>query len=56
MVRRHSRVAARMRAIAAIFNVFFAAAIHAVLVRFSEDPGILKDFTWMAGCGETLSH
>ena len=25
------------------FNVFFAAAIHAVLVRFSEGPDILKD-------------
>ena len=25
------------------FNVFFAAAIHAVLVRFSEDPDILRD-------------
>ena len=24
-------------------NVFFASAIHAVLVRFSEDPNILKD-------------
>ena len=24
-------------------NVFFAAAIHAVLVRFSEDPDILRD-------------
>ena len=26
-----------------LFNVFFAVAIHAVLVRFSEDPGILRD-------------
>ena len=26
-----------------LFNVFFAAAIHAVLVRFSEDPDILRD-------------
>ena len=26
-----------------IFNVFFAAAIHAVMVRFSEDPDILRD-------------
>ena len=26
-----------------LFNVFFAAAIHAVLVRFSEDPDILND-------------
>ena len=26
-----------------LFNVFFATAIHAVLIRFSEDPGILKD-------------
>ena len=25
-----------------IFNVVFVAAIHAVLVRFSEDPGILR--------------
>ena len=25
------------------FNVFFAAAIHAVLVRFSDDPDILWD-------------
>ena len=26
-----------------LFNVVFAAAIHAVLARFSEDPDILKD-------------
>ena len=26
-----------------LFNVFFAAAIHAVLVRFSEDPDIVRD-------------
>ena len=26
-----------------LFNVFFAAVIHAMLVRFSEDPGILRD-------------
>ena len=26
-----------------LFSVFFAAAIHAALVRFSEDPDILKD-------------
>ena len=26
-----------------LFNVLFATAIHAVLIRFSEDPGILKD-------------
>ena len=26
-----------------LFNVFFAAAIHAVLVRFSDDPDILWD-------------
>ena len=26
-----------------LFNVFFAAAMHAVLVRFSEDPDILRD-------------
>ena len=26
-----------------LFNVFFAAAIHAVLVRFSEDSDILRD-------------
>ena len=25
------------------FNVFFAAAVNAVLVRFSEDPDILRD-------------
>ena len=26
-----------------LFNVFFAAATHAVLIRFSEDPHILRD-------------
>ena len=26
-----------------LFDAFFAAAIHAVLVRFSEDPDILRD-------------
>ena len=26
-----------------LFNVFFASAMHAVLVRFSEDPDILRD-------------
>ena len=26
-----------------LFNVFFAAVIHAVLKRFSEDPDILRD-------------
>ena len=26
-----------------LFNVFFATSIHAVLVRFSEDPDILRD-------------
>ena len=26
-----------------LFNVFFAAVIHAVLIRFSEDPDILRD-------------
>ena len=26
-----------------LFNIFFAAAIHDVLVRFSEDPDILRD-------------
>ena len=26
-----------------LFNVFFDAAIHAVLIRFGEDPDILKD-------------
>lgn len=28
------------------FNVCFAAAIHAVLVRSSEDPVILRDFVY----------
>ena len=28
-----------------IFDVFFAVAIHAVLVRSSEDPDILRDLT-----------
>lgn len=27
-----------------LFNVSFAAAVHAVLVRSSEDPDILRDF------------
>ena len=26
-----------------LFNVFFAAAVHAVLVRFSEDSDIMRD-------------
>ena len=26
-----------------LFNVFFAEAIHVVLVRFGEDPDILRD-------------
>ena len=26
-----------------LFNIFFAAVIHAVLVRFREDPEILRD-------------
>ena len=26
-----------------LFDIFLASAIHAVLVRFSEDPGILRD-------------
>ena len=26
-----------------LFNIFFAAVIHAVLVRFSEDPEIVRD-------------
>ena len=25
-----------------LFNIFFAAVIHAILVRFSEDPEILR--------------
>ena len=26
-----------------LFNIFFAAVIHAILVRFSEDPDIVRD-------------
>ena len=37
-----------------LFNVFFVAAIHAVLVRFSEDPDILRDLVHLDddGVGE----
>ena len=35
------------------FKVFFAAAIHAVLVRFSEDPEILRD---LVDLEEDLEH
>ena len=27
-----------------LFNIFFAAVTHAVIVRFSEDPDIVRDF------------
>ena len=26
-----------------LFNIFFATVVHAVLIRFSEDPEILRD-------------
>ena len=32
-----------------LFNVFFAAVIHAVLVRFSEDPYIFRDLFDLEG-------
>ena len=43
MIRRHSGTTARLCIVAPSFQHFFAAAIHAVLVRFSEDPDILRD-------------
>ena len=30
-----------------LFNVFFAAAIHAVLVRLSDDPDILRGLVYL---------
>ena len=38
-----AQAATRLCAVAVQFNVFFAAAIHAVLVRFSEDADIVRD-------------
>ena len=32
-----------MCAVIAFFNISFAAAIHVVLVRFSEDPNIVRE-------------
>ena len=32
-----------MRIVAFFFHVFFAAATHAVVVRFNEDPDVLGD-------------
>ena len=43
MVWRQSGAAARMCAVTASFNIFFAAVTHAVVVRFSQDPDIVLD-------------
>ena len=34
-----------------LFNLVFAAAMHAVLVRFSEDPNILRDLVHLEETG-----